>query len=115
MRLMVVTLTLGPGAILLHAVGVFAAAELGLVLRQRFGHEYEVWAFWAIMLLLASVVVALYRWQEHMLGWLAPLIAGTAPEVMYCQMCGTVGRHDISFCPQCSGARFGIAKPGEKA
>jgi hypothetical protein len=111
-KLTFLTLALGLGTALLLGVGIYGAVEVGLRARGWLGQQYEVWAFWAAMLVLSGVAAGLYRWQESVLGWLAPLVAGTAPEVMYCQMCGTAVRHDVSFCPQCAGTRFGIARPG---
>ena len=111
MKLIVLTLGLGLGACLVVAVGIFGAVEAGLLMRRLVGPEYELWAFWGALLAVAGVAFGLYRWQDAVLGWLGPLVGRPAPEIMFCQTCGTPSRHDVPFCPSCGGTRFGIAKP----
>jgi hypothetical protein len=111
MKLIVSTLALGLGACLVVAVGIFGAVEVGLLGRRVVGREYEMWVFGGAVMAVAGMAWGLYRWQDAVLGWLSPLVGGTAPEVMFCQTCGAQSRHDVSFCPRCGGTRFGIAKP----
>ena len=111
MKSTLLTVALGMGACLVVGVGMFAAALVGLQMRGLFGREYELWAFWGALLVVAAIAGALYHWQDAVLGWMGPLVGRTPPEMMYCQTCGTASRHDVSFCPKCSGTRFGIAKP----
>ncbi|HET7772019.1 MAG TPA: hypothetical protein VFN74_24820 [Chloroflexota bacterium] len=111
MKLMFSSLALGLGACLLLGIGIFGAAQVGLLLRPVVGREYEMWAFGGVLLVLAGVAAALFSWQDSILGWVGQLAGRSAPEIMYCQTCGTASRHDVSFCPRCSGTRFGIAKP----
>ena len=111
MKLMFSSLALGLGACLVVAMGIFGAVQVGLLLRPVVGREYETWAFGGVLLVLVGCAAALFRWQDSILGWVGQLAGRSAPEIMYCQTCGTPARHDVSFCPRCSGTRFGIAKP----
>ena len=110
MKLVLATLALGLGACLVVSVGVFGAVEVALLMRRVFGREYEMWWVGGAVVAVTAVAWAMYRWQDAVLGWLAPLVGGTAPEVMFCQTCGAQARHDVSFCALCGGTRFGIAK-----
>src|SRR5688572_13086875 len=111
MRGVIGTMSLALGALVTLSAGIFLAAAIGVEVRRSLGREYEiysVYAFWGVLLVLVGIAVGLYRWQDAVLSWLEPLIGRGAPELLFCQMCGTVVRYDASYCPQCGGTRFGF-------
>ena len=111
MRLTLFAMLLCLGAMFTVALFFFLAMAVGIEVRRVFGQEWGMLAFWSVIVLGTATAVAIFRWQDALMGMLG--FAGHArPDVLYCQTCGTAASPNAMTCAACGGLRFALSVPG---
>ena len=111
MRLTLFAMMLTMCALFCVALCFFLAMAVGIEVLRAFGQEWGMLAFWSVIVLGTGVAVAIFRWQDALMGMLG--IAGHArPDALYCQTCGTAASPNAMTCAACGGLRFALSVPG---
>ena len=111
MRLTLFAMLICMSAMFTVALCFFLAMAVGVAVGRTFGQEWGLLAFWAVILLGTGIAVAIFRWQDELMGMLG--FAGHAqPDALYCQTCGSAASPNAMTCAACGGLRFALSDPG---